>query len=395
MSTTNPGEQPTGKLPDNTIRRKIMVMSGKGGVGKSTIAVNLAMSLALQGKRVGLMDIDIHGPSIPKMLNLEAADVFQVDGHIQPPEFAGIKVMSIGLLVRDLDAPVIWRGPLKFGAIKQFLDEVEWGDLDFLVIDAPPGTGDEPLSVCQLTSPLTGAVVVTTPQDVATSDVRRSISFCQQLELKVIGVVENMSGFRCPHCDTVTEIFKSGGGENMAEEMGVPFLGRIPIDPNIGIACDEGRPFIYHYSKTETAKAFNEIVEPLLTLPELATAASTAKSNTQLFSAKHLKIAFPRTDNAMSGDLGQAQEFMVVSVDRDQRKISGQKLLEPPADYSKDWAEWLRQEGVNVIISSDIDADLQKALKDKAIQIFVGVPDITPEELVSRYLAGTLTSRKS
>lgn len=217
------GAQETPK-PANTIHHKILVMSGKGGVGKSTVAANLAISLALQGRRVGLMDVDIHGPSIPKMLHLEDVEVgANEQGWIQPVELAGVKMMSIGLLLRDRDAAVIWRGPLKMSAIKQFLEEVEWGELDYLIIDAPPGTGDEPLSVCQLAAPLTGAVVVTTPQDVATADVRRSITFCRQLDLPVLGVVENMSGFVCPHCNTVTEIFKSGGGERMAESMGVSF----------------------------------------------------------------------------------------------------------------------------------------------------------------------------
>jgi len=248
------------------IRHKVLVMSGKGGVGKSTVAANLAIALALAGKRVGLLDVDIHGPSIPKMLKLEDVAVQVKDGVIQPVEKAGLKVMSIGFLLKGRDDAVIWRGPLKMSVIKQFLKDVEWGDLDYLIIDSPPGTGDEPLSVCQLAAPLDGAIVVTTPQDVATADVRKSINFCRQLKLPVLGVVENMSGFVCPHCGTVTDIFKSGGGERMAADMGVPFLGRIPLDPAVGVACDAGTPFIYHYSRTETAKAFEHIIAPLLAL---------------------------------------------------------------------------------------------------------------------------------
>ncbi len=250
------------------IRHKILVMSGKGGVGKSTVAANLAISLALAGKKVGLLDVDIHGPSIPKMLKLDDADVQVKDGTIQPVEKAGLKVMSIGFLLRDRDDAVIWRGPMKMGAIKQFLKDVDWGDLDYLIIDSPPGTGDEPLSVCQLAAPVDGAVIVTTPQDVATADVRRSIGFCRQLDLRVIGVVENMSGFACPKCGAVTDIFKSGGGELMAADMGVPFLGRIPIDPAVGEACDDGTPFVYHYGRTETAKAFARMVAPILELSD-------------------------------------------------------------------------------------------------------------------------------
>jgi Mrp family chromosome partitioning ATPase len=174
--------------------------------------------------------------------------------------------MSIGFLLRERDDAVIWRGPMKMNVIRQFLKDVDWGELDYLVIDSPPGTGDEPLSVCQLAAPLEGAVVVTTPQDVATADVRKSITFCRQLKLPVLGVVENMSGFVCPKCGEITNIFKSGGGERMANEMDVPFLGRIPIDPAVGEACDDGKPFVYHFSRTETAKAFARIVAPILAL---------------------------------------------------------------------------------------------------------------------------------
>lgn len=250
----------------NRIRHRILVLSGKGGVGKSTVAANLAVSLALAGKKAGLLDVDIHGPSIPKLLKLEDAGVQVKDGAIHPVEKAGLKVMSIGFLLRDRDDAVIWRGPMKMNVIKQFLKDVEWGDLDCLVIDSPPGTGDEPLSVAQLAAPVDGAVIVTTPQDVATADVRKSITFCRQLSLPVLGVVENMSGFVCPQCGTVTDIFKTGGGEHMAADMGVPFLGSIPIDPAVGEACDAGKPFVHHNSRTETAKAFERIVRPILAL---------------------------------------------------------------------------------------------------------------------------------
>lgn len=251
------------------IRHKVIVLSGKGGVGKSTVAVNLAVALALAGKRVGLLDVDIHGPSVPKLLRLDDAKVQVEDGAILPVERAGLKVMSIGLLLHAHDDAVIWRGPMKMGVIKQFLQDVRWGELDYLIIDSPPGTGDEPLSVCQLVKNADGAVVVTTPQDVATTDVRRSITFCRQLNLPVLGVVENMSGFKCPQCGTVTDIFKTGGGEQMATEMKIPFLGRIPIDPAVGQACDDGKPFVDHYGRTETAKAFERIIAPILSLSKL------------------------------------------------------------------------------------------------------------------------------
>jgi len=223
------------------IRRKIVVLSGKGGVGKSTIAVHLAAALRRSGKRVGLLDVDIHGPSIPTMLGLEGRPVHGNEDGLLPLEADGVKVMSIGFLLRDQDSAVIWRGPMKMNAIKQFLQDVVWGDLDYLVIDSPPGTGDEPLSVCQLVGALEGAVIVTTPQKVAAVDVRKSITFCRQLRVPVLGVVENMSGFVCPKCGETTMIFGSGGGRKISEDMDVPFLGSVPFDPGVASSGDEGR----------------------------------------------------------------------------------------------------------------------------------------------------------
>ena len=249
------------------IKHQILVLSGKGGVGKSTVAVNLAVSLALFGKRVGLLDIDIHGPSIPKILNLEGRPVQAIGEALLPIQMLdNLKVMSIGFLLRGRDEAVIWRGPMKYQMIKQFLKDVQWGDLDFLIVDSPPGTGDEPLSVVQLLENADGAIIVTTPQEVALSDVRKGIAFCRKLSLPVIGVLENMSGFVCPKCGERTDIFKSGGGERMAVQMEVPFLGQIPIDPQIVRACDAGQPYIQHYSSSQTAKTFNEAIQPLLEL---------------------------------------------------------------------------------------------------------------------------------
>ncbi len=251
------------------VNHKILVLSGKGGVGKSTVAVNVAISLAMAGKKVGLLDVDIHGPSIPKLLGLEDQRPTVVEGTIFPTIFEDkLKVMSLAFFLPRQDDAVIWRGPLKMGLIKQFLRDVEWGKLDYLIIDSPPGTGDEPLSVVQLVGDASGAVVVTTPQEIALSDVRKSISFCRTVGLRVLGVVENMSGFVCPECGARTEIFKSGGGESMAKEMGVPFLGRIPIDPAIVTTSDDGKPFCRRFAETETAKAFDRAVKPILDMSE-------------------------------------------------------------------------------------------------------------------------------
>jgi len=245
------------------IRKKILVLSGKGGVGKSTVAVNLAVAFVRAGRTAGLLDVDIHGPSIPTMLGLEAAPVRELGGELLPVEVGGLKVLSLGFFLQNPDDAVIWRGPLKMKAIQQFLKDVAWGDLDVLVIDSPPGTGDEPLSVCQLLGAVDGAVVVTTPQKVAAVDVRKSISFCRKVGVPVLGVIENMSGFVCPRCGEVTPVFRSGGGRRIAEDMGVPLLGSIPIDPQIAESSDEGRAYIASHADSPTARIMCEIVARL------------------------------------------------------------------------------------------------------------------------------------
>jgi len=246
------------------IKHKILVMSGKGGVGKSTVAANLARTLSRQGKRVGLMDVDIHGPSIPHIFGLQPGAMQGAKEGILPVECeSGLKVMSIGLLIEDTDAAIIWRGPMKMGVIKQFIKDVEWGELDYLIIDSPPGTGDEPLSVCQLIEDLNGAIIVTTPQQLAISDVRRSITFCHQLNTPVLGVIENMSGFVCPKCGEITDIFKRGGGEQMATNMLVPYLGRIPLDPIIAQQGDRDNDGTNLDTDSSIANLFDDIAEKM------------------------------------------------------------------------------------------------------------------------------------
>ncbi len=250
------------------IKHRVVVLSGKGGVGKSTIAVNLAVALMLEGKAVGLLDADIHGPSIPTMLGLEGAQLEASPDGLVPARVGGLKVISIGFFLNNPDDAVIWRGPLKMGVIRQFLKDVVWGDLDYLIIDSPPGTGDEPLSVCQLVGRLDGAIIVTTPQRVAAVDVRKSITFCRQLGVPVLGVVENMSGFACPKCGTVTQVFRSGAGRQITRDMLVPFLGAIPIDPKVAEASDKGEAFVHNYASSPTAEAMMAVVRPLLQLDD-------------------------------------------------------------------------------------------------------------------------------
>jgi ATP-binding protein involved in chromosome partitioning len=256
------------RLRMGRVRRKWVVLSGKGGVGKSTVAVNLALSLSAMGYEVGLLDVDIHGPSVPKLLGIEDARPTVRDGAIVPMAVAGIRTMSIGFLLQHTDAATIWRGPMKANVIKQFLKDVEWGDLDYLVIDSPPGTGDEPLSVAQLVENAAGAIVVTTPQELAVIDVRKAITFCRSLSLPVLGVIENMSGFVCPHCGERTDVFGHGGAGRMAAEMKVPYLGAIPFDPRLVESGDTGQPFTQLHSGSEAAQAFARIVKLLAPSPK-------------------------------------------------------------------------------------------------------------------------------
>jgi len=244
------------------IKYKFVVLSGKGGVGKSSVAVNLAASLAQKGHKVGIVDADIHGPNIPKMLGVEEEKPLAAEEGILPiPITDNLRVMSIGFFLRQREDAVIWRGPLKHSLLKQFFGEVQWGDLDYLIVDMPPGTGDEALSTAHLLKELNGAVIVTTPQDVALLDSRKSITFCRELKLPLIGVVENMSGMVCPHCGKEIDLFKTGGGERIAQEMKVPFLGRIPLDPEMVICTDDGKPFVLTHPESGAAVSFGKIAE--------------------------------------------------------------------------------------------------------------------------------------
>ena len=258
------------KFPENKeiqnnlkdINHILVVMSGKGGVGKSTVAANLALAFSLKGNYVGLLDCDIHGPSIPKLLGIEKATpeaskegIYPI---IVPPN---VKVMSMAFLLPSTDSPVIWRGPVKMKVLKDFLGQVKWGMLHYLIIDLPPGTGDEPLSIGQLIPDCDGVIIVTTPQEVALLSVRKSITFARTLGMPIVGIVENMSGFICPHCSKKVDIFGSGGGEKAADELNIPFLGKIPLDTKIVESGDEGKPFVIFQKENVSSHAFSDIVE--------------------------------------------------------------------------------------------------------------------------------------
>ncbi|RLG57233.1 MAG: ATP-binding protein [Hadesarchaea archaeon] len=248
------------------IKHKLAILSGKGGVGKSTVAANLALALARKGYKVGVLDADITGPSIPKILGVRGkrlttesslASILPASGPL------GIKVISMDFLLPDDETPVIWRGPMKSMAIIQFLADVEWGDLDFLLIDLPPGSSDEPLTIMQTIPSISGIVIVTAPSEVSQIVVKRAIGFTKELRVPPLGIIENYSGFVCPKCGAEFDILGSGGGQKIAEQLGVPFLGKIPIDPRICEDSDRGTPFVLEHAETPAAKAFMRMVEKI------------------------------------------------------------------------------------------------------------------------------------
>lgn len=373
------------------ITHKILVLSGKGGVGKSTVAVNLAASLALAGHRTGLLDVDIHGPSIPTMLGIEGARAEAREGAIIPVEAAGMKLISLGFFTDSSDDAVIWRGPLKAGLIRQFMSDVEWGELDYLVVDSPPGTGDEPLSVCQLMGPVDGAVVVTTPQRVAAVDVRKCISFCRKLGVRVLGVIENMSGFACPKCGEVTHIFMSGGGAKMARDMEVPFLGALPLDPLVAESCDSGRPFIYHYSKTPTARIMSGILAGI-TEPGSEKPDENADSEENTEGSSSMKIAVPTSGGRLCAHFGHCDSFAVIEVDRAKGLILSKTDLQAPPHEPGLLPRWLAKEGVQLVIAGGMGSRAQGLFSEGGIEVVTGAPSEAPEEVVRQYLAGTLVT---
>ncbi len=262
------------------IGRKIMIMSGKGGVGKTTVTVNLANELSAMGCRVGVLDTDLHGPNVAKMFGIEGASLMSNDGvTFLPVEVnENLKVISLSFALEDQDAPVIWRGSMKMGAIRQFLSDVEWGELDYLLIDTPPGTGDEQLTVCQAIPELTGTIIVTTPQDVAVLDARKSVNFSRRMGVAIIGVIENMSGLVCPECKTEIPVFGKGGGKRMCEDMHVPFLGSVPMEIDLRIAEDKGVDFLTSQGSHPSAEALKRIANEI----NYGTACSTSRDTSFL-----------------------------------------------------------------------------------------------------------------
>lgn len=385
------------------VRHKLLVLSGKGGVGKSTVSANIAVALAASGKKVGLLDIDVHGPSIPKMFGVEGMQVTGTESSIFPFEIGeNIKLMSIGFLLRTSDDAVIWRGPMKHSVIKQFLGDVEWGELDYLIVDSPPGTGDEPLSIAQLIPNVDGAIIVTTPQDVALLDVRKCINFCKQLSLPVLGVIENMSGFVCPHCGKRTDIFKSGGGERMANDFGVPFLGRVPIDPSIVEASDDGQPVVLSHPEKTAAKEFAKIASPLLALAggdaktESASSGADAEEDPaadKQQAAKgedYVRIAVPVAGGKLSQHFGHCEKFMLFDVDEKGKKILSKESVDSPEHEPGLLPKFLSDKGADIIIASGMGSRAKELFTTNGVRVITGAPSEEPEKIIESYIAGSL-----
>jgi ATP-binding protein involved in chromosome partitioning len=391
------------------INNIIVVLSGKGGVGKSTVAVNLALSLALRGLKTGLMDVDIHGPSVPKLLNLTDKYPTVKGEEIIPIPYLSdlLKVMSMGFLLQGTEQAVIWRGPLKYGMIKDFIAHVQWGDLDYLVVDCPPGTGDEPLSVAQFLKGKAKAVIVTTPQQVATIDVEKCITFCKQLELPVTGIIENMSGFVCPHCGKTVDIFSKGGGELLSTQYGIPFLGSIPLDPDIARSGDEEKPYVYFYSKTTAAKIFDDIVEKVIqsekneseTLRKEVENKSPVDFHSQDKDKKDIlstsekevsmKFAVPTNQGKLCAHFGHCEAFALIDTDGD-GKVVNETYITPPPHEPGLLPPWLSQQGVNCIIAGGMGSRAKELFAAQGVNVVTGAQGEEPRAIVEDYLKGTL-----
>ncbi|HOL06150.1 MAG TPA: iron-sulfur cluster carrier protein MrpORP [Syntrophorhabdaceae bacterium] len=388
------------------IRHTFIVLSGKGGVGKSTVAVNLALSLSLRGMRTGILDVDIHGPSVPKLLGLTGMRVGVSGEEIIPLELYGhIKVVSMGLLISGNEQAVIWRGPLKASVIRQFVQNVAWGELDALVVDCPPGTGDEPLSIAQLVGKKASAIIVTTPQLVATIDVEKCITFCRQLELPIAGIIENMSGFVCPHCGKEVDIFSSGGGQNLAMAYNIPFLGSIPLDPDIVKSGDAEQPYIYLYSQTKTAQRFDEIVDRIVSSKEIWKSDTEVKANDISNSAPidvktkddnqekggngFMRFAVPTYQGKLCAHFGHCEAFAIIDTDNNGNIIK-EVFENPPPHEPGVLPKWLSEKGVNCVIAGGMGSRAQQLFAQQGVKVITGAQGEYPRDVVEQYLKGTL-----
>jgi len=378
------------------IKNKILVMSGKGGVGKSSVAAYLSMVLAKRGYKVGLMDVDLHGPSIPRLLGLK--------GTIGPATREGkaravrylpnMEVISIEpLMGENKDAATIWRGPLKIGVIRQFISDIEWDDLDYMIIDSPPGTGDEPLTVAQ-TIPDAKALIVTTPQEISLADVRKSINFCRQVNMQILGLVENMSGLVCPHCGKSIDIFKTKGGMLTAKQEGLRLLGTLPLEPQVVSSGDTGDMGILDHPDLAITREFNKIVDAVVELSKTQ-AAAVPEARKEVPTSKKASpdsrmIAVPVSGGKLASHFGHCEQFAFIETANNQ--ILGTDMRTPPPHEPGVLPQWISDQGADVVIVGGMGERAQGLLRGKGVEVIIGAPMDSPESLANQYLSKTLVS---
>ncbi|MBN1501368.1 MAG: P-loop NTPase [Spirochaetes bacterium] len=368
------------------MKNKIIIMSGKGGVGKSTVSVNVAYSLAALGYKTGILDVDFHGPSVAKMTGIEDCEIENSSSGRPMPVKAeeNIFILSIASLLKTKDEAVIWRGPMKIGVIQQFFDEFEWPELDFLIIDCPPGTGDEPLSVIQTIGDVTGSIIVSTPQDIAFLDARKTITFSKKLNVPIIGIIENMSGFICPKCGERIDIFKNGGALKAKADFNVEILGHIPIEPEIVESGDRGKPYSVNNKKEKGAEIFMEITKKIISKVDEN---STEKKNPEVKDGKD-KIAIPVDKGILSSHFGHAEVFAVYYIENG--AIIKKEELTPPPHEPGVIPKWLNEIKATKIITGGIGQSAINLFNGFGITVFCGAPVITPDDLIQLYLKDEL-----
>jgi ATP-binding protein involved in chromosome partitioning len=378
------------------IKNKILVMSGKGGVGKSSVAAYLSVALAKKGYRVGLMDVDLHGPSIPRMLGLKGnIGPGTSEGKAHPIRYIpNMEVISIEpLMGENKDSATIWRGPLKIGVIRQFIADIDWSDLDYMIIDSPPGTGDEPLTIAQ-TIPDAKSVIVTTPQEISLADVRKSINFCRQVNMEILGIVENMSGLKCPHCGEMIDIFKTQGGMLTAKKEGLNLLGSLPFEPEVVSKGDTGNMSLLDDNKLLITQEFNKIVDKIVKLTETrAEPVPEPKKESpgrKKRSSDSKVLVVPVSGGKLSAHFGHCEQFAFIETQNG--KIMETEMLNPPAHEPGVLPRWLYEQGADVAIVGGMGESAQQLLREKGIEVIIGAPMDSPESLANQYLSNTLVA---
>ena len=377
------------------IKNKILVMSGKGGVGKSSIAAYLAVFLANKGYKVGLMDVDLHGPSIPRLLGLRGGLLPSArEGKAVPVQFLpNLEVISIeSLMGENKDLATIWRGPIKIGVIRQFISDIDWSDLDYLIIDSPPGTGDEPLTVAQ-TIPDAKAVIVTTPQEISLADVRKSINFCRLVKMEILGLVENMSGLECPHCGKRIDLFKSRGGQITAERENLTLLGSLPIEPEVVQRGDLGRLDDLMEKTNPFNREFEKVVQTIIQKTEKeSTPMKTDKTEGEIqeAAAQGVVFAIPTAEGKLCSHFGHCDQFALIETA--QGEIKAKTMHTPPPHEPGVLPRWLHEMGAHIIIAGGMGSRAQQLFVENGIKVITGAPMDTPEALVRQYLSDNLVT---